>query len=149
MKTVPLKGIESEDESAHLWSNLESILAGSLPQQEYRSFPSSVGKTKASTWTTHASRARETHVGRIMNINRDAHGGLVSNPSDREIQGISALTAQAGAAPVLNVSNLSWDEPHAGKRDIGDLNNRTLIDLTAAGIPIPAHSYFNWLQVRP
>ena len=74
-----------------------------------------------------------------MNLNRDAHVGLVSNPSDREIQRISALAAHAGAARVLNVSNLSWGESHAGKRDIGDLNNRTLIDLTAAGIPIPAH----------
>ena len=75
-----------------------------------------------------------------MNINRDAHGGLVSNPSDREIQGTSALAAHAGAALVLNVSNLSWGESHAGKRDTRDLNNRTLIDLTAAaGIPIPAH----------
>ena len=110
-------------------------MAGGLAQQEYRSFPSSVGKTKASTWTTHASRARETHVGRIMNINRDAHGGLVSNPSAREMQGSSAHTA----APDLDAGNLSWGEPHAGKRDIGDLNNRTLIDLTAAGIPIPAH----------
>ena len=119
------------------------LMIGLSAQQEYRSFPSSVGKTKAFTWTIHASRARETHVGRIMNINRDAHDGLVSNPSDREIQETSALTAQAGAALVLNVSNLSWDESHAGKRDIGDLNNRTLIDLTAAGIPIPAHSYFN------
>ena len=115
------------------------LMIGLSAQQEYRSFPSSVGKTKASTWITHASRARETHVGRIMNINRDAHGGLVSNPSAREMQGSSAHTA----APDLDAGNLSWSEPHAGKRDIGDLNNRTLIDLTAAGIPIPAHSYFN------
>ena len=96
-------------------------------------------RSKAVTRTIHATRARETHDGRIMNINRDAHVGLVSNPSDREIQGISALAAHAGAARVLNVSNLSWGESHAGKRDLGDLNNRTLIDLTAAGIPIPAY----------
>ena len=70
-----------------------------------------------------------------MHINRDAHGELVSNPSAREMQGSSAHTA----APDLDAGNLSWSEPHAGKRDIGDLNNRTLIDLTAAGIPIPAH----------
>ena len=78
-----------------------------------------------------------------MHINRDAHGELVSNPSAREMQGSSAHTA----APDLDAGNLSWGEPHAGKRDIGDLNNRTLIDLTAAGIPIPAHlaksTYFN------
>ena len=70
-----------------------------------------------------------------MHINRDAHGELVSNPSAREMQGSSAHTA----APDLDAGNLSWGESHAGKRDIGDLNNRTLIDLTAAGIPIPAH----------
>ena len=51
------------------------------------------------------------------------------------MQGSSAHTA----APDLDAGNLSWGESHAGKRDIGDLNNRTLIDLTAAGIPIPAH----------
>ena len=70
-----------------------------------------------------------------MNIHIEAHGGLVSNPSDREMQGSSAHTT----APDLDAWNLSWVEPLAGKRDIGDLNNRTLIDLTAAGIPIPAH----------
>ena len=65
-----------------------------------------------------------------MNIHIEAHGRLVSNPSDREIQETSALAAHAGVALVLNVNNLSWVESHAGKRDIGDLNNRTLIDLT-------------------
>ena len=74
-----------------------------------------------------------------MNLNRDAHVGLVSNPSDREIQGISALAAHAGAARVPNVSNLGWGESHAEKRDIGHLNNRKLIDLSGAGIPILAH----------
>ena len=70
-----------------------------------------------------------------MNINRDAHGGLVSNPSAREMQGSSAHTA----APDLDAWNSSWVEPLAGKRDIGHLNNRKLIDLSDAGIPIPAH----------
>ena len=74
-----------------------------------------------------------------MHIHIEAHGGLVSNPSDREIQETSALAAHAGVGLVLNVSNLSWVESHAGKRDIGHLNNRKLIDLSAAGIPIPAH----------
>ena len=70
-----------------------------------------------------------------MNINRDAHGGLVSNPSAREMQGSSAHTA----APDLDAWNSSWVEPLAGKRDIGHLNNRKLIDLSDAGIPILAH----------
>ena len=74
-----------------------------------------------------------------MNIHIEAHGGLVSNPSNREIQGTSALAAHAAAALDLDVSNLSWVEPHVEKRDIGHLNNRKLIDLSAAGIPIPAH----------
>ena len=92
-------------------------------------------RSRPFTWTIHASRARETHDGRIMNLHRDAHVGLVSNPSDREMQGSSAHTA----APDLDAWNLSWVEPHAGKRDIGHLNNRKLIDLSDAGIPIPAH----------
>ena len=83
-----------------------------------------------------------------MNINRDAHVGLVSNPSDREIQRISALAAHAGAARVLNVSNLSWGESHAEKRELGDLNNRALIDLTAAGIPILAQLAISTSQAK-
>ena len=74
-----------------------------------------------------------------MNINRDAHDGLVSNPSDREIQETSALAAHAGAARILNVSNLSWDEPHVAKRDIGHLSNRKLIEPSAPECRIPAY----------
>ena len=70
-----------------------------------------------------------------MNIHIEAHVGLVSNPSDREMQGSSAHTA----APDLDAWNLSLVEPLAGKRDIGHLNNRKLIDLSDAGIPILAH----------
>ena len=92
-------------------------------------------RSKAVTWTIHATRARETHDGRIMNIHIEAHGGLVSNPSAREMQGSSAHTA----APDLDAWNLSLVEPLAEKRDIGHLNNRKLIDLSDAGIPILAH----------
>ena len=85
-----------------------------LSQQEYRSlFHCPLERSKAFTWTIHASRARETHDGRIMNLNRDAHVGLVSNPSDREMQGSSAHTA----APDLDAWNLSLVEPLAEKRD--------------------------------
>ena len=52
-----------------------------------------------------------------MNTHIDANGGLVSNPSDREIQGSSAHAA----APNLDVGTSSWDEPHVAKRDIGQL----------------------------
>ena len=75
-----------------------------------------------------------------MNIHIEAHGGLVSNPSDREIQGTSALAAHAAAAALdLDVSNLSWVEPHVGKRDIGHLSNRKLTDPSASESRIPAH----------
>ena len=75
-----------------------------------------------------------------MNIHIDAHGGLVSNPSDREIQGTSALAAHAAAAALdLDVSNLSWVEPHVEKRDIGHLSNRKLTDPSASESRIPAH----------
>ena len=72
-----------------------------------------------------------------MNIHIDADGGLVSNPSDREIQGTSALAA--AAAPVSNVSTSSWCERHIAKRDIGHLSNRKLIDPSASESRIPAH----------
>ena len=73
-----------------------------------------------------------------MNIHIDADGGLVSNPSDREIQGTSALAAHAAALD-SNVSNLSWDEPHVAKRDIGHLSNRKLIEPSAPECRIPAY----------
>ena len=73
-----------------------------------------------------------------MNIHIDAGGGLVSNPSDREIQGTSALAAHA-AALVSNVSTLSWNEPRIAKRDIGHLSNRKLIDPSASESRIPAY----------
>ena len=70
-----------------------------------------------------------------MNIHIDADGGLVSNPSDREIQGTSAHAT----ALVSNVSTLSWNEPRIAKRDIGHLNNRKLIDPSASESRIPAY----------
>ena len=73
-----------------------------------------------------------------MNIHIDAGGGLVSNPSDREIQGTSALAAHA-ATLVSNVSTLSWNEPRIAKRDIGHLSNRKLIDPSASESRIPAY----------
>ena len=73
-----------------------------------------------------------------MNTHIDANGGLVSNPSDREIQGTSALAAHA-AALVSNVSTLSWNEPRIAKRDIGHLSNRKLIDPSASESRIPAY----------
>ena len=73
-----------------------------------------------------------------MNIHIDAGGGLVSNPSDREIQGTSALAA--AAAPVSNVSASSWCERHVAKRDIGHLSNRKLIDPSASESRISAYS---------
>ena len=65
-----------------------------------------------------------------MNIHIDESGGLVSNPSDREIQGTSALAA--ATAPVSNVSASSWCKRHVAKRDVGHLNNRKLIDPSAS-----------------
>ena len=88
--------------------------------------------------TTHANRAIHTHAASIMNIHIDADGGLVSNPSDREIQGTSALAAHA-AALVSNVSTLSWNEPRIAKRDIGHLSNRKLIEPSASESRIPAY----------
>ena len=65
-----------------------------------------------------------------MNTHIDEIGGLVSNPSDREIRGSSALAAHA--APLdLEVGTSSWNEPHLAKRDIGQLSNRKLIDPSA------------------
>ena len=73
-----------------------------------------------------------------MNIHIDADGELVNNPSDREIQGTSALTAHA-AELVSNVSTLSWNEPRIAKRGIGHLSNRKLIDPSASESRIPAY----------
>ena len=70
-----------------------------------------------------------------MNINIDADGGLVSNPSDREMQGSSAHAA----ATDPNAWELSWVEPHAAKRDIGQLSNRKLIEPSASEYRIPAY----------
>ena len=72
-----------------------------------------------------------------MNIHIDAGGGLVSNPSDREIQGTSALAI--ATAPVSNVSASSWYKSHVAKRDVGQMNNRTLIDPSASGSRISAY----------
>ena len=70
-----------------------------------------------------------------MNIHIDADVGLVSNPSDREIQGSSAHAA----ASDLDAWNFSWIEPHAAKRDIGQLSNRKLIEPSASECRIPAY----------
>ena len=67
-----------------------------------------------------------TPAASTMDAHIDASGGLVSNPSDREIQGSSALAAHAAALD-LDVGNFSWDEPHVAKRDIGQLSDRKLI----------------------
>ena len=83
-----------------------------------------------------------------MNIHIDADGGLVSNPSDREIQRTSALAAHAAALD-SNVSTLSWDEPHIAKRDIGHLSNRKLIDPSASESRISAYlGRNNWTRLR-
>ena len=71
-----------------------------------------------------------------MNIHIDESGGFVSNPSDREIQGTSALAP--AAAPVSNVSASSWCKRHVAKRDVGNLNNRKLIDPSASESRISA-----------
>ena len=73
-----------------------------------------------------------------MNTHIDAIGGLVSNPSDREIRGSSALAAHA--APLdLEVGTSSWNEPHVAKRDIGQLSNRKLIDPSVPECRISAY----------
>ena len=115
------------------------LMIGLSPQQEY-------GPLFIVCWrgerpllgTTHATRAIHTHAASTMNIHIDANGGLVSNPSDREIQGSSALAAHA--APLdLDVGNFSWDEPHVAKRDIGQLSNRKLIDPSVPECRISAY----------
>ena len=74
--------------------------------------PSSVGEVNGTLLgTTHANRAIHTNAASTMNPHIDANGGLVSNPSDREIQGSSALAAHAAALD-LDVGNFSWSEPH-------------------------------------
>jgi len=73
-----------------------------------------------------------------MNIHIDADGGLVSNPSDREIQGTSDFATRA-AALVSDVSTLSWNEPRIAKRDIGHLSNMKLIDPSTSESRIPAY----------
>ena len=69
----------------------------------------------------------------------DADGGLVSNPSDREMQGSSAGSSAHAAATDPNAWELSWVEPHAAKRDIGQLSNRKLIEPPASECRIPAY----------
>ena len=61
-----------------------------------------------------------------MNTNRDGSRGLVSSPSDREIQGTSAFGN--ATALVSNVRTSSWYKSHVAKRHVGQINNRTLID---------------------
>ena len=78
------------------------------------------------------TRAIHTHAACTM---IDADGGLVSNPSDREMQGSSAHAA----APDLDAWDLSWVERHVAKRDVGHINNRTLIDPSASESRISAY----------
>ena len=85
--------------------------------------------------TTHAIRAIYTHAVSTMNTHIDANDGLVSNPSDREIQGSSAHAA----APNLHVGISSWDEPHIAKRDIGQRSNRKLNEPSAPECRISAY----------
>ena len=72
-----------------------------------------------------------------MNIHIDESAGFVSNPSDREIQGTSALAT--ATAPVSNVSASSWCKRHVAKRDVGHINNGTLIDPSAPESRISAY----------
>ena len=69
----------------------------------------------------------------------DVNGGLVSNPSDREMQGSRRGSSAHAAATDPNAWELSWVEPHADKRDIGQLSNRKLIEPSASGCLIPAY----------
>ena len=69
----------------------------------------------------------------------DVNGGLVSNPSDREMQGSRRGSSAHAAATDPNAWELSWVEPHADKRDIGQLSNRKLIEPPASECRIPAH----------
>ena len=72
-----------------------------------------------------------------MNTHIDGSSGLVSSPSDREIQGTSAFGI--ATAPVSNVSASSWYKSHVAKRDVGQINNRTLIDPSASESRISAY----------
>ena len=85
--------------------------------------------------TPHAIRAIHTHVASTMNTHIDANDGLVSNPSDREIQGSSAHAA----ATNLHVGISSWDEPHVAKRDIGQRSNMKLNEPSAPECRISAY----------
>ena len=69
----------------------------------------------------------------------DVNGGLVSNPSDREMQGSMRGSSAHAAATDPNAWELSWVEPHAAKRDIGQLSNRKLIEPSASESRIPAY----------
>ena len=72
-----------------------------------------------------------------MNTHIDGSSGLVSNPSDREIQGTSALAT--ATAPVSDVSAPSWCKHHSAKRDVEHINNGTLIDPSASESRISAY----------
>ena len=82
------------------------------------------------------TRAIHTHAACTM-VN--ANGGLVSNPSDREMQGSRRGSSAHAAATDPNAWELSWVEPHAAKRDIGQLSNRKLIEPSASECRIPAY----------
>ena len=70
-----------------------------------------------------------------MNINIDAHVGIVSNLSDREIQGSSAHAA----ALHLHVGISSWCKPHVAKRDIGQRSSSMLNEPSAPECRISAY----------
>ena len=86
--------------------------------------------------STHVNREIHTHAACTMS---DANGGLVSNLSDREMQGSRRGSSAHAAATDPNAWELSWVEPHADKRDIGQLSNRKLIEPPASECRIPAH----------
>ena len=69
----------------------------------------------------------------------DVNGGLVSNPSDREMQGSRRGSSAHAATTDPNAWELSWVEPHADKRDVGQLSNRKLIEPSASECRIPAY----------
>ena len=61
-----------------------------------------------------------------MITNRDGSHGLVSSPSDREIQGTNAFGNST--ALVSDVRTSSLYKSHVAKRHVGQINNRTSID---------------------
>ena len=82
------------------------------------------------------NREIHTHAACTMS---DANGGFVSNLSDREMQGSRRGSSAHAAATDSNAWKLSWGEPHADKRDIGQLSYRKWIEPPASECRIPAY----------